>query len=179
MRREGRILDATPFAFYYNPYLAITLKHYDPLTYYDKLIEMHEAMTSPGMVLRRLATGKSRTVRAAHALRSMYTRLFMGDMRESGTRLRRTSSSAPITRDVPPTCRRFTAGSSRSASAVTRNWCRPRCAGRCWTLQRPPRPSGPGRRRSERGGLARRRSGGQIGERSLDAREDRGLATAT
>jgi hypothetical protein len=82
MRREGRILEATPFAFYYNPYLAITLKHYDPLTYYDKLIEMHEAMASPSMILRRLATGKSRTIRAAHALRSMYTRLFMRDMRE-------------------------------------------------------------------------------------------------
>jgi radical SAM superfamily enzyme YgiQ (UPF0313 family) len=82
MRREGRILEATPFAFYYNPYLAIRLKHYDPLTYYDKLIEMHEAMASVGMMFRRLGSGTSRVIRIAHALRTIYTRLFMRDMRQ-------------------------------------------------------------------------------------------------
>ena len=149
MRREGRILEATPFAFYYNPYLAITLKHYDPLTYYEKLIEMHEDMTSAGMMLRRLATGKSRTVRAAHALRSLYTCLFLRDLRQIRKMLATDRRSAPITRDAPPICRRFTTGSSSDASAVTPNWCRPRCAGQCWIPQRPPRPRGPGRQRSE------------------------------
>ena len=43
---EDRILEQMPFAFYYNPYLAITLKHYDPVDYYDHLIVMHEVLTS-------------------------------------------------------------------------------------------------------------------------------------
>lgn len=82
LRRENRILEATPFAFYYNPYLAITLKQYDPLTFYDKLIEMHEAIGSTRMIFRRLMTGKSPIIRAAHALRTIYARLYVRDLRE-------------------------------------------------------------------------------------------------
>ena len=106
MRREGRILEATPFAFYYNPYLAITLKHYDPLTYYDKLIEMHEAMASVAMMFRRLGSGTSRVIRIAHAMRTIYTRLFMRDMRQIRDML---ASDRPFrayheerTRELPP-----------------------------------------------------------------------------
>ncbi len=63
-----------PFAFYYNPYLAITLKHYDPVDYYDHLIDMHEVLTSGRMLLRRLATDTPTPVRMVHALRTLGTR---------------------------------------------------------------------------------------------------------
>ena len=71
---EGRILEQMPFAFYYNPYLAITLKHYDPVDYYDNLIDMHAVLTSGRMLARRLATDTPTPVRFVHALRTLGTR---------------------------------------------------------------------------------------------------------
>jgi hypothetical protein len=81
MRRNGRILESLPLSFYYNPYLAITLKHYDPLTYYDKVIELTNAAASPGMMLRRLNTRQPRMIRIAHALRSLSTQLYLRELR--------------------------------------------------------------------------------------------------
>jgi hypothetical protein len=72
--REGRILEAMPFAFYYNPYLAIVPRHYDPVDYYDHLIRMHEAVASPRMLLRRLSTRAPAGVRFVHALRTVAAR---------------------------------------------------------------------------------------------------------
>jgi hypothetical protein len=72
--REGRILSTMPFAFYYNPYLAITLKQYEPIAYYDHLIDMHAALGSAHMLLKRLATRAPATVRFAHSLRTIAAR---------------------------------------------------------------------------------------------------------
>lgn len=73
-RREGRILESLPFAFYYNPYLATTLEHYHPLAYYDHLIDMHEVITANRMLARRLLTDARPAVRFVHALRTLATR---------------------------------------------------------------------------------------------------------
>jgi hypothetical protein len=81
LHRDGRILKAMPFALYYNPYLAITLKHYDTTTYYDHLIDMHEVLTSNAMLLRRLTTKAHPIVRFVHALRTLATRVELGDFR--------------------------------------------------------------------------------------------------
>jgi len=86
--RDGRILSALPFAFYYNPYLAITLKHYDPVTYYGHLIEIHESITSCAMLYRRLTTDKSRLVRFVHGLRTLATRAELAHFRELQALLR-------------------------------------------------------------------------------------------
>ena len=40
--RDSRILRAMPFGFYYTPYLVTTLKHYDPVDYYEQLIGLLE-----------------------------------------------------------------------------------------------------------------------------------------
>jgi radical SAM superfamily enzyme YgiQ (UPF0313 family) len=37
---EGRILPDIPFSLYYPPYLTFIVKNYDPITYYEKLIEL-------------------------------------------------------------------------------------------------------------------------------------------
>jgi hypothetical protein len=81
MYRDGRIIEATPFMFYYNPYLAITIKHYDPLTFYDKLIELNVARASGTMLLRRLATDTPRMLRVINAIRTFDTRLEMRELR--------------------------------------------------------------------------------------------------
>jgi hypothetical protein len=73
-RGKGRILESLPFAFYYNPYLAITLKHYHPLSYYDHLIDIHELITANRMLARRLLTDARPAVRFVHTLRTIATR---------------------------------------------------------------------------------------------------------
>src|SRR5947209_4615050 len=77
MHRDGRIIEATPFMFYYNPYLAIRIKHYDPLTFYEKLIELNVARASGAMLLRRLTADTHRMLRVINAIRTFDTRLEM------------------------------------------------------------------------------------------------------
>ncbi len=79
--REDRIVTALPFAFYYTPYLAIRLKHYDPVAYYDHLIDIHEAIVTPGMFVRRLAIRSSKTIRLVHSLRSFAARAELANLR--------------------------------------------------------------------------------------------------
>lgn len=73
-RREGRILAAMPFAFYYNPYLAIVPRHYDPVDYYDHLIALHEAMLAPGLLWRRLSVRAPLAIRFVNGLRTLGVR---------------------------------------------------------------------------------------------------------
>ncbi len=71
---EGRILKSLPVAFYYNPDLAITLKHYDPVAYYDHLIDMHDVMASHRMLTTRLLARSRPAVRFIHSLRTFAAR---------------------------------------------------------------------------------------------------------
>ena len=79
--REGRILESMPFAFYSNPYLAITLKHYDPATYYDHVIALHEVLSSNAMLLRRLRTKVHIGVLFTHTMRTLETRVELAGYR--------------------------------------------------------------------------------------------------
>jgi hypothetical protein len=45
-RDESRILTTLPFTFYCKPYLATTIKHYSPVEFYEKLIDIFTHMTS-------------------------------------------------------------------------------------------------------------------------------------
>ena len=58
----GRILSAMPFAFYYAPYLVTTIKNYDPITYYEKLVELYAHAASPEMLRRRLQASSHRAI---------------------------------------------------------------------------------------------------------------------
>jgi radical SAM superfamily enzyme YgiQ (UPF0313 family) len=78
---EGRVLRTMPFAFYYNPYLAIRLKHYTVLAYYDHLIDIHEKLASNAMLARRLRTGQPLAVRFLHSLRTYAARKELRDLR--------------------------------------------------------------------------------------------------
>jgi radical SAM superfamily enzyme YgiQ (UPF0313 family) len=88
LHRQGRILGALPFAFYYNPYLAITIAHYDPVAYYGHLIDIHESIVSRKMLLRRLATSASPVVRFIHGLRTIATRAELNEFRKLQSHLR-------------------------------------------------------------------------------------------
>ena len=79
--REGRILTTLPFAFYYNPYLAIRLKHYDPVTYYGHLIDIHESLASARMLHRRLMARSRPAIRFIHSLRTFAARIELAALR--------------------------------------------------------------------------------------------------
>ncbi|GAB3875241.1 hypothetical protein GCM10029964_018920 [Kibdelosporangium lantanae] len=67
---SGRILAAMPFTFYYAPYLVTTIRNYDPITYYTKLIQLHEHAASPSMLRRRMRTTSNRAVGYVHRART-------------------------------------------------------------------------------------------------------------
>lgn len=68
--RDGRILTAMPFGFYYAPYLVTTLKHYDPTSYYEHLVDLLTHASVPAMLRRRLASTRNRKVRMVHRIRT-------------------------------------------------------------------------------------------------------------
>lgn len=71
---SGRILEEMPFAFYYAPYLVTTLKHYDPVTYYEKLIELFSHAASTSMLMRRLRSTRRPLVKLVHLARTASAR---------------------------------------------------------------------------------------------------------
>jgi hypothetical protein len=76
-----------PFAFYYNPYLSIVLKHYSTSEYYDHLIDIHEVMSSRAMLWQRLRTSTRPAIRFIHALRTFGARRELAELREIRRRL--------------------------------------------------------------------------------------------
>lgn len=68
---QGRILKSLPFAFYYNPYLAATLKNYDPVTFYDHVTEMHRLSAANIMLAKRLLNDARLSVRLIHGVRTL------------------------------------------------------------------------------------------------------------
>jgi hypothetical protein len=78
---ERRILTTMPFAFYYNPYLAITIKHYDPVRYYEHLIDIYEALASTSILRRRLLTRSPPAIRIIHSLRTFAARRELAEFR--------------------------------------------------------------------------------------------------
>ncbi|HME68319.1 MAG TPA: radical SAM protein, partial [Myxococcota bacterium] len=77
---EGRILRAMPFAFYYTPYLATTLRSYTAGEYYGHLIELFQHMTSAETVARRMRA-LSGIYHLFHALRLLNARRCLREFR--------------------------------------------------------------------------------------------------
>ena len=71
---EGRVLRAMPFALYYNPYLVVMLKNYDPVAYYRHLIDIAATVASTGALAHRLFDRGPPALRLVHALRSLAVR---------------------------------------------------------------------------------------------------------
>jgi len=71
---EGRVLRSMPFALYYNPYLVIQLRHYEPAAYYGHLIDIYATITSVSAVARRTVARSGPVIRFVHELRSLALR---------------------------------------------------------------------------------------------------------
>jgi hypothetical protein len=70
-RAQGRIHAAMPFAFYYSPYLVATFENYDPIRFYEMLIELTSHLSSRTMLLRRLQSVSPFLARTVHAARTL------------------------------------------------------------------------------------------------------------
>lgn len=84
---EGRVLRSMPFAFYYNPYLVITLRHYEPADYYRHLIDIYATTTSGSAVARRAMVRSPIVLRFVHELRSFALRREMREFKGLRRRL--------------------------------------------------------------------------------------------
>ena len=78
---NGQIRKAMPFGFYYTPYLVITLKNYDPVTYYEKLIELFLHSSSRDMLKRRMKSTSSWKVKVVHWARTAQIKADIRDHR--------------------------------------------------------------------------------------------------
>jgi len=87
---SGQILRRMPFFFYNRPYMAIRPKHYAPVDYLSRLIELLEFQASWALSRRRLAHG-SPLMRAFNALRILGLRPAIRAYREQRDLLARDS----------------------------------------------------------------------------------------
>jgi len=72
---DGRILKAMPFPFYIVPYLLNTLKNYDPVTYYEKLIELTSFNWSNSLLKQRLKSAPNWKFQSFILLRTISNRM--------------------------------------------------------------------------------------------------------
>ncbi|MBM3945497.1 MAG: radical SAM protein, partial [SAR202 cluster bacterium] len=91
--KDERILRAMPFSFYYMPYLVTTIANYDPVDYYEKLIEICMHISSYPMLTSRMTSTPSWALRTLHLVRSF-------EMRDKVRKLRRILHALKTDRQV-------------------------------------------------------------------------------
>ena len=80
--KEERILKSMPFSFYYLPYLVTTLKNYDPIIYYQKLIEMLLHYSNRAMLWRRLRATPIWSLKLFYMVRNLRVKEAIGGFRQ-------------------------------------------------------------------------------------------------
>jgi radical SAM superfamily enzyme YgiQ (UPF0313 family) len=85
---QGRILTSMPFAFYYMPYLVMTLKNYSPLEYYERLIEVYAAANSYRLLAPRIDSTPDYTLKILYFLRAFAFKGLLGKLTRTRNRLR-------------------------------------------------------------------------------------------
>ena len=89
MRRDGRVLKAMPLALYFTMHYPVTtLKHYDPVEFYDHLIDLYDTIGSGRMLARRLAARTHPYIRLLNAVRTLSSRADARALRAVRHRLR-------------------------------------------------------------------------------------------
>jgi hypothetical protein len=78
---ENRLLVSMPFTFYYLPYLVYMLKNYDPVTFYEKLIDIFSYISSRNMLLKRLQKTSALFPTAYNFFKGLGNRQMVGRLR--------------------------------------------------------------------------------------------------
>lgn len=81
MLKQGRILKTVPFSFYRNPYLALTLKNYDPLSFFQKMVDLYSV--SDKMLATRLTAKSTWVVNGVNSYRTFATRSVLKTLQET------------------------------------------------------------------------------------------------
>ena len=89
MLRQGRLLRGMPLALYCSPYLALSLRNYDPIEFYDRLIELLAASTSVGLTAKRLLAQGLAAFKIARIAQTSAVRHDIREMRRIRAELRR------------------------------------------------------------------------------------------
>jgi radical SAM superfamily enzyme YgiQ (UPF0313 family) len=84
---KGRILTAMPFAFYYMPYLVMTLKNYTPLEYYENLIDVYAAANSLRLLRARVGSTPDYSLKILYFLRTFAFQGILAKLRRTRKRL--------------------------------------------------------------------------------------------
>lgn len=71
MLKEGRVLASMPFVFYYTPHLVIRPKHYGPIDYLEKMLDLSVYATSPKIQKSRLQSTPSYLHKISHHIRNL------------------------------------------------------------------------------------------------------------
>ena len=80
LHREGRILKTMPLALYFTMRYPVTIpKHYDPIEFFDHLIDIYATIGSARMLAKRLTAGTTPYARFLNAVRTLSDR---SDLRE-------------------------------------------------------------------------------------------------
>ncbi len=67
--QDGRLLPRMPFTFYTLPFLAVILKNYDPISYYEKMVELYDLVSSDEMLQLRRKASRHWMIGIAHSVR--------------------------------------------------------------------------------------------------------------
>jgi len=85
---EDRILKRMPFSFYYLPYLVVQLKHYHPLEYYEKMVDLYAVLTSTKMLVHRVWSTRQYRLKLLQAFRTCAMRTLLAKLRHMRDQLR-------------------------------------------------------------------------------------------
>ena len=78
-----------PFSFYYMPYLVMTLEHYSPVEYYERMVKLCELAYSWKLLPARIAATPTRTMKAISVLRTFGGQGVVRRLRDTHERLKR------------------------------------------------------------------------------------------
>ncbi|MDP2920344.1 MAG: radical SAM protein [Dehalococcoidia bacterium] len=79
---ENRTLTTMPFSFYYLPYLVYTLKNYDPVSFYEKLIDMYSYIFSRSLLIKRLKNAPALMHSGYNLFKTLGNKQMIGRFRE-------------------------------------------------------------------------------------------------
>lgn len=85
---QGRILTSMPFAFYYMPYLVMTLKNYTPQEYYEKLIDIYSMANSYKLLGARVRSTPDYSLKVLYFLRAFAFKGILGKLTRTLNRFR-------------------------------------------------------------------------------------------
>jgi hypothetical protein len=80
--KEGRILKTMPLSFCWAPHLTVILKHYDALSYYQRMVDLYSFLVSDKLSRIRLAAKIPWFVKVVNAYRTFANQVVLADLQK-------------------------------------------------------------------------------------------------